>query len=81
MLQLSQLWRPNGNPALIRIYYHLSQQSQTYSKAASKLLSMDAATRKQYFADNPPPVVPLQIKPHFEALSEEQKLYAHYLSR
>lgn len=36
---------------------------------------------KQYLADNPPTIVPLSIRPHFEALTREQKLYAHYLSR
>ena len=36
---------------------------------------------KRYMADGPPTVLPLTIKPHFQALTEEQKLYAHYLSR
>ena len=35
----------------------------------------------KYLADHPPTVVPLSIKPHFEALNQEQKLYAHHLSR
>jgi hypothetical protein len=35
----------------------------------------------QYYADSPPTVVPLAIKPHFEALTNQQKLYAHYISR
>lgn len=35
----------------------------------------------QFYADSPPTVVPLVIKPHFEALTEKQKLYAHYISR
>lgn len=35
----------------------------------------------KYLADHPPTVVPLSIKPHFEALTNEQKLYAHYISR
>ena len=39
---------------------------------------MDTA---QYLADHPPTVVPLTIKPHFEALTQREKLYAHYLSR
>ncbi|KAF2761802.1 dipeptidyl-peptidase III [Pseudovirgaria hyperparasitica] len=41
---------------------------------------MDKDTIKQYLADSPPSVVPLSIKPHFEALSDEEKLYAHYIS-
>ncbi|KAF6217790.1 hypothetical protein HO133_006617 [Letharia lupina] len=35
----------------------------------------------QYLADSPPTVVPLVIKPHFEALTNEQKLYAHHISK
>lgn len=35
----------------------------------------------QYFADAPPTIVSLAIKPHFEALTNEQKLYAHNVSR
>lgn len=42
---------------------------------------MDPDTLKQYLADDPPTVVPLEIKPHFEALSDKEKKYAHYISR
>lgn len=35
---------------------------------------------KHFLTDDPPTIVPLSIKPHFEALSDKQKLYAHYLS-
>ncbi|KAL1637993.1 hypothetical protein SLS58_009110 [Diplodia intermedia] len=41
---------------------------------------MDPGVLKHYLADSPPTVVPLAIKPHFEALSDHQKLYSHYLS-
>lgn len=41
---------------------------------------MESESLKQYLADSPPTIVPLQIKPHFEALSRGEKLYAHYLS-
>ncbi|KAL9101708.1 MAG: hypothetical protein Q9163_003073 [Psora crenata] len=34
-----------------------------------------------FLADSPPSVVPLSIKTHFEALTAEQRLYAHHLSR
>ncbi|KAK5073782.1 hypothetical protein LTR64_007080 [Lithohypha guttulata] len=34
-----------------------------------------------YYADHPPTVVRLEIKPHFEALNQQQKQYAHHLSR
>ncbi|KAL9595132.1 MAG: hypothetical protein Q9219_006620 [cf. Caloplaca sp. 3 TL-2023] len=35
----------------------------------------------QYYADAPPTIVPLAVKSHFEALTQEQKLYAHHVSR
>ena len=35
---------------------------------------------KHYLADSPPTIVPLQIKPHFEALSDKEKLYSHHIS-
>ncbi|PNS19717.1 hypothetical protein CAC42_7684 [Sphaceloma murrayae] len=42
---------------------------------------MDAAAKQQYLADDPPTIVPLLIKPHFEALSPKEQRYAHYISR
>ncbi len=36
---------------------------------------------KQYYADTPPTIVTFAIKSHFDALTEQQKLYAHHLSR
>jgi dipeptidyl-peptidase-3 len=42
--------------------------------------SIDSQTLKQYLADSPPSVVPLIIKPHFEALTDKEKLYAHHIS-
>jgi dipeptidyl-peptidase-3 len=42
--------------------------------------SIDSETLKQYLADNPPTVVPLAIKPHFDALTDKEKLYAHHIS-
>jgi hypothetical protein len=36
---------------------------------------------KQYYADAPPTIVKLAVKPHFDALTEQQKLYAHHISR
>jgi dipeptidyl-peptidase-3 len=43
-------------------------------------MTIDKDILKQYLADDPPTVVPLAIKPHFEALNDEEKLYAHYIS-
>lgn len=42
---------------------------------------MDELTLKQYLADDPPTIVPLAIRPHFEALNDQEKTYAHYISR
>ncbi|GAM87694.1 hypothetical protein ANO11243_057210 [Dothideomycetidae sp. 11243] len=42
---------------------------------------MDAVTKQQYFTDDPPTIVPLGIKPHFEALDATEQKYAHYISR
>ncbi|CAO2650273.1 Nn.00g015650.m01.CDS01 [Neocucurbitaria sp. VM-36] len=42
--------------------------------------SIDSETLKQYLADSPPTIVPLAIKPHFEALTAKEKLYAHHIS-
>jgi dipeptidyl-peptidase III len=42
---------------------------------------MDTKSLSQYLADAPPTVVRLEIKPHFEALTDKQKRYAHHISR
>jgi dipeptidyl-peptidase-3 len=44
---------------------------------------MLAEELKNFVADSPPSTVRLEIKKHFEAeaLSEQQKRYAHYISR
>lgn len=47
---------------------------------ASTAAAMDPEILKHYLADSPPTIVPLAIKPHFEALNDQQKLYSHYLS-
>jgi dipeptidyl-peptidase-3 len=43
-------------------------------------MAIDDTTLKQYLADSPPTVVALEIKQHFEALNEKEKLYSHHLS-
>ena len=43
--------------------------------------AMDEATLKQYLADDPPTIVPLTIKKHFDALGDKEKQYAHFISR
>lgn len=41
---------------------------------------MDPLTLRQYLADDPPSIVKLAIKPHFDSLNDEEKLYAHSIS-
>lgn len=56
------------------------QRAVHTTTSASTSATMDPEVLKHYLADSPPTVVPLAIKPHFEALNDQQKLYAHYLS-
>lgn len=42
---------------------------------------MDAKDLKAYLADAPPSVVRLEIAKHFDALTDKQKRYAHYISK
>ncbi|KAL2182713.1 dipeptidyl-peptidase III [Thermothelomyces heterothallicus CBS 203.75] len=42
---------------------------------------MDAKELSQYLADAPPSVVRLEIEKHFNALSDKQKRYAHFISK
>jgi hypothetical protein len=43
--------------------------------------TMDPRTRQLYLADASPNVVKLEIKPHFDSLTDKQKRYAHHISR
>lgn len=36
---------------------------------------------KHYLADQPPSVVRLEIEKHFSLLTEQQKRYAHFISK
>ncbi|KAI7784069.1 dipeptidyl-peptidase 3 [Diaporthe eres] len=42
---------------------------------------MDAKELSSYLADSPPTVVRLEIAKHFDALTDRQKRYAHYISK
>jgi hypothetical protein len=48
-------------------------------KSVAKM-AIDESTLKHYLADSPPSIVRLEINPHFEALSKQEKLYAHWIS-
>ena len=57
---------------------HCSSPSRQKHMQMKNMLDQNAL--KQYLADSPPTVVPLSIKPHFDALSPSEKLYAHHIS-
>ncbi|KAK8090103.1 dipeptidyl peptidase 3 [Apiospora hydei] len=42
---------------------------------------MHADDLKHYLADSPPSIVRLEIEKHFDALSDQQKRYAHFISQ
>ncbi|KAI0482803.1 peptidase family M49 [Xylariaceae sp. FL0804] len=42
---------------------------------------MDAQELRHYLADSPPTVVRLEIEKHFDALNDQRKRYAHFISR
>ncbi len=47
----------------------------------SKLDTMNAQELANFLADTPPSVVNLEIAKHFEALSDKQKRYSHFISK
>ncbi|TLS29530.1 hypothetical protein PpBr36_00233 [Pyricularia pennisetigena] len=44
-------------------------------------MSLSTQELKGYLADSPPSVVRLEIAKHFDALTDKQKRYAHYISK
>ncbi len=44
-------------------------------------MALSAQELSQYLADAPPSVVRLEIKKHFDVLSDSQKRYAHFISK
>jgi hypothetical protein len=43
--------------------------------------TMNAQELQNFLADSPPTTVNLVIKKHFEALDDQQKRYAHFISK
>ena len=87
--------RRDLHPALLSLLVRLgpgtTQVDQLQASATCRLLStpsiqismaasIDSETLEQYLADSPPTIVPLAIKPHFDALTDKEKLYAHHIS-
>lgn len=53
----------------------------THTQSTRRHFTMDAKDLSSYLADSPPTVVRLEIAKHFEALTDRQKRYAHYISK
>lgn len=52
-----------------------------FARLYAATATMSAEDLKHFLADAPPSVVRLEIEKHFEALSDKQKRYAHFISR
>jgi len=55
--------------------------SRAAGQRFSSSANMNALELSQYLADAPPSVVRLEIEKHFEALTDKQKRYAHFISK
>lgn len=51
------------------------------SLSSRRHINMDSKELKAFFADAPPSVVRLEIAKHFDALTDKQKRYAHYIAK
>lgn len=51
------------------------------SLSSRRHIIMDSKELKAFLADCPPSVVRLEIAKHFEALTDRQKRYAHYIAK
>src|SRR5437763_1512441 len=63
---------------LNQVRFHIRSHS---CRTLAYSTTMDQKTKQLYLADAPPSVVKLEIRPHFEALTDKQKRYAHHISR
>jgi hypothetical protein len=59
----------------------LASSSPVTRLSSIQHLTMNAQELKNFLADSPPSTVNLKIKKHFEALTDQQARYAHYISR
>ena len=62
--------------ALPRFFKPIASQHQRFSST-----TMNSQELVHYLADKPPSVVRLEIEKHFEALTDKQKRYAHFISK
>ena len=68
---------------MLRAFQRLRQIQNQFRRASISTTTMVSSSydKKAYYADHPPTVVRLEIKHHFDALNQQQKQYAHHLSR
>ncbi|MCP6652015.1 hypothetical protein NL518_28365, partial [Klebsiella pneumoniae] len=48
---------------------------------SASVVVMNSHELAHYLADQPPSVVRLEIEKHFEPLTDQQKRYAHFISK
>jgi len=70
-----------SNTSLRLVFLPFSTTSLNRLSNIQQHLRMDTQELKHFLADSPPSAVKLVIKKHFEALDDQQKRYAHYISR
>lgn len=77
----------NPHPFLSSHFPPRLMSNTTHSSPFNRLssirqhFSMNAQELKNFLADSPPSTVNLVIKKHFDALDDQQKRYAHYISK
>ncbi len=60
---------------------HGQESTKHYRRPFSANMSLTAQELNSYLADSPPSVVRLEIAKHFDALTDKQKRYAHFISQ
>ena len=68
-------------PSIRRPLPYFSKIFQQQKQSFSSTMTMDNQELVHYLADQPPSVVRLEIEKHFEALTDKQKRYAHFISK
>ncbi len=77
------------SPSVYNYYYSMSSvrrvmlpfSSLTRLSSIQRHFTMNAQELKNFLADSPPSTVNLEIKKHFDALTDQQARYAHFISR
>lgn len=87
-LSLPLRCRPGLLPTLSLAHWRSAARTTAFAptripqqRLPRRLLTMNAQDLAQYLADAPPTIVRLEIEKHFDALTDKQKRYAHYISK